>query len=446
MVETDREEIKKKILELVEKYHPLCSKKPTYNQVPVSGKVYDENELKNLVECSLEGWWTEGRWNKEFEGRLKKFLEIDHVITVNSGSSANLLALEALTSTRLEERRIKEGDEIITVACGFPTTINPIIQINAMPVFVDVELDTYNAQVEEIEKAITSKTKAVFLAHTMGNPWNIKKIKELCEKNNLWLIEDNCDALGSKYEGRYTGTFGDLATLSFYPAHHITTAEGGAVLTNNPFLAKIVRSFRDWGRDCWCSTGEDNTCKKRFDWQLGNLPYGYDHKYIHSEIGYNLKMTDLQAAIGVAQMDKLPGFIEKRKENFEYLREKFKKLNDYFILPQATENSEPAWFGFLLTIKNNRLDRTKLLKYLAEQNIGVRLLFGGNITKQPYFINGEIKFRQVSDLKNTDRIMNDTFWIGVYPGINKERMDYMVEKFDEFVRKEETEGKGGGTS
>lgn len=427
--------IKKQILDLIDEYYKKNKSEIPANKVPISGKVYDAKELKNLAEASLECWWTEGKWNKKFEDELKKFVGTEFALTVNSGSSANLIALQTLTSPKLGNKRIRKGDEIITVAAGFPTTVNPIIQIGAVPVFVDVNLETYNAKIKDINKAVGPKTKAIFLAHTMGNPFNLKEVKDLCKKNNLWLIEDNCDALGSRYKGQYTGTFGDLATLSFYPAHHITTGEGGAVLTNNPLLYKIAKSVRDWGRDCWCGTGEDNKCGKRFGWQLGNLPFGYDHKYIYSEIGYNLKITDMQAAIGVAQMNKLSNFIKKRKYNFDYLHSKLKEFDDFFVLPEATEKSEPSWFGFLLTIKESKIDRTEFMRYLNENNIATRLLFGGNITKQPYFVNNNIEYRQIGNLENTDKAMNDTFWIGVYPGLGKEHLDYVYEKFKEFLNK-----------
>ena len=427
--------IKKQILDLIDEYYKKNKSEIPANKVPISGKVYDAKELKNLAEASLECWWTEGKWNKKFEDELKKFVGTEFALTVNSGSSANLIALQTLTSPKLGNKRIRKGDEIITVAAGFPTTVNPIIQIGAVPVFVDVNLETYNAKIKDINKAVGPKTKAIFLAHTMGNPFNLKEVKDLCKKNNLWLIEDNCDALGSRYKGQYTGTFGDLATLSFYPAHHITTGEGGAVLTNNPLLYKIAKSVRDWGRDCWCGTVEDNKCGKRFGWQLGNLPFGYDHKYIYSEIGYNLKITDMQAAIGVAQMNKLSNFIKKRKYNFDYLHSKLKEFDDFFVLPEATEKSEPSWFGFLLTIKESKIDRTEFMRYLNENNIATRLLFGGNITKQPYFVNNNIEYRQIGNLENTDKAMNDTFWIGVYPGLGKEHLDYVYEKFKEFLNK-----------
>lgn len=424
-----------KIIELVKKFYQESKKEIPFDKAPVSGKVFDEQELINLVQASLEGWWTESKWNALFEKKLKEFLGIEYCLTCNSGSSANLLAVKSLTSVKLGERRIKPGDEVITVAAGFPTTINPIIQIGAIPVFVDVDLSTYNAKINEIEKAVTKKTKVIFLAHTLGNPFDLSAVKELCAKHNLWFLEDCCDALGSKYNGKYTGTFGDIATLSFYPAHHITTAEGGAVLTNNSQLYKIVRSIRDWGRDCWCGTGRDNTCGKRFEMQLGRLPLGYDHKFTFSEVGYNLKLTDLQAAIGVAQMDKLEEFIEKRKQNFDFLLNKFQEFEKYFILPTPTRNSEPSWFGFLLTIKDKNINRTELLQYLNSRGVATRLLFGGNITKQPYFIDYGIKHRKIGNLENTDEIMNNTFWIGIYHGLDKKHLNYIAHVFKEFFHK-----------
>ncbi len=402
--------------------------------VPVSGKVYDREELINLVEASLEGWWTEGHWTAEFEKKIADFIGIKYVHSCNSGSSANLLAFSALCSPSLGERQIKKGDEVITLAAGFPTTINAIFQNGCVPVFVDIDLETYDVNVTKLEKAYSEKTRAVMIAHTLGNPFNIKAVKEFCDKHNLWLIEDNCDALGSKYDGKYTGTFGDIATLSFYPAHHITTAEGGAVLTNDLKLSKIIRSLRDWGRHCWCPTGKDNTCKNRYNWKLGDLPEGYDHKYVYGELGYNLKLSDLHAAIGVAQMDKLPVFINKRRENFDYLHKKLENLSEFFILPQATKESEPSWFGFLLTIKDSKIDREELLKYLQDKKIGTRLLFGGNMTRQPYFAdNKELNYRTVGDLKNTNIITSNTFWIGIYPSLNKMKLDFVVEKINEFI-------------
>lgn len=405
--------------------------------IPVSGKVFDEKELINMVEAVMDGWWTEGKYAAEFEKNLASFLGLNFCAAVNSGSSANLLALSALKSFRLpKEKRLKKGDEVITVAAGFPTTINPIIQNGFVPVFVDVVPGNYNASLESIKKAITSKTKAIFMAHTLGNPFEAAELRNICDEHNFWLIEDNCDALGSKYNGQFTGTFGHISTCSFYPAHQITTAEGGAVLTNDPMLNKIVRSLRDWGRDCWCGTGCDNTCKNRFGWKLGDLPQGYDHKYIYSEIGYNFKMTDIQAALGLAQLNKLPKFIKKRKDNFSYLYEAFKVFDKYFILPKWNSKAEPSWFGFLLTIKPNiRFSRTELLQYLNDKKIGTRLLFAGNVTKQPYFKNYDINYRIVGGLQYTDEVMNRTFWIGVYPGLNKIMLNYVIKSFKEFLEK-----------
>lgn len=410
---------------------------PGESAIPVSGKVFDEKEMIKMVEAVLEGWWTEGKYAAEFERGLADFLGLSFCAAVNSGSSANLLALSALSSFRLpKEKRLKKGDEVITVAAGFPTTINAIIQNGLILVFVDVTLGNYNASLEDIQKAITPKTKAIFIAHTLGNPFEAAELRKICDEHNFWLIEDNCDALGSRYKGRLTGTFGHLSTCSFYPAHHITTAEGGAVLTDDPVLSKIVRSLRDWGRDCVCPTGVDNFCQNRFGWQLGDLPQGYDHKYIYSEIGYNLKITDIQAALGLAQLAKLPGFIQTRKDNFSYLYEAFKKLTKYFILPEWSNQADPSWFGFLLTIKSGAgFSRENLLRYLNDKKIGTRLLFAGNITKQPYFKNYDINYRIAGDLKNTDEIMNQTFWIGVYPGLSKEMLDYIIKSFAEFLRR-----------
>ena len=353
------------------------------------------------------------------------------MLTTNSGSSANLLAFTALTSPKLGERRIQAGDEVITVAAGFPTTVNPILQNNCIPVFVDVDLPTYNINTKQLEEAYSGKTKAVMIAHTLGNPFNLQAVREFTDKHNLWLIEDCCDALGSEYYGKKVGTFGDIGTLSFYPAHHITMGEGGAVFTNNSQLKVLIESFRDWGRDCYCQTGYDNTCNKRFLRQMGKLPKGYDHKYIYSHIGYNLKITDIQAACGLAQLDQLESFILDRKNNFDYLNNKLKPLEDFFILPEATAGSEPSWFGYVITMRNSfESDRTSLLKYLSDNNIGTRLLFAGNITKQPYFQGQE--YRQVGELSNTNTIMNKTFWIGIYPGLTYEQLDYVSEVLEQY--------------
>lgn len=410
---------------------------PGESAVPVSGKVFDEKELILMMEAVLEGWWTEGKYSEQLENKIAAYLGIKHCALVNSGSSANLIAISALTSKKLpKDRRLKPGDEVITTAAAFPTTVNPIIQNGLIPVFIDVELNTANPTLQSIKNAYSEKTKAVFIAHTLGNPFAAEEIANFCKEKNIWLIEDNCDAFGSEYNHKKTGTFGDISTLSFYPAHHITTAEGGAVLTSDPLLNKIVRSLRDWGRDCWCPTGKDDTCHNRFNWKLGDLPEGYDHKYIYSELGYNLKMTDIQAALGLAQMDKIDSFIAKRKENFNYLLEEFKKFDNYFLLPQFLPEANPSWFGFLITIKNNSgINRIELLKFLNAKKIGTRLLFAGNIVKQPYFKNGHYNYRVAEDLKNTDYIMDNTFWIGVCPLINKEMIDYIAKIFEEYLKK-----------
>ncbi len=429
----DREILRKKILQLVEQYGELNIDNNPFkggvSTVPPSGKIIGGNELRMMTDAVLDGWLTTGRFNEKFEKKLSNYLGVKHAITTNSGSSANLLAFTALTSPRLGDRSIKPGDEVITVAAGFPTTVNPIIQNNCIPVFVDVDISTYNINTAQLEEAYSEKTKAVMIAHTLGNPYNLKAVKAFTEKHNLWLIEDCCDALGSEYDGKKVGTFGDIGTLSFYPAHHITMGEGGAVFTSNDQLKKLIESFRDWGRDCYCGPGKDNTCGKRFSWKLGELPQGYDHKYTYSHLGYNLKITDMQAACGLAQLDRVDGFIQSRKDNFNYLINKLQSVTDYLILPQATENSDPSWFGFPITIKPDAgTDRTTLLKYLNQNNIGTRLLFAGNITKQPYF--NDIEYRVVGELENTNIIMNNTFWIGVFPGITEEMMDFVVEKIE----------------
>jgi CDP-6-deoxy-D-xylo-4-hexulose-3-dehydrase len=430
-------EIKNRILDLVNNYSSINFKEkefvPGISDVPVSGKVIGALELQNMVEASLDGWLTTGRFNQQFEEKLSQFLGIKCLLTVNSGSSANLIAFSTLTSPKLKERAIQKGDEVITVAAGFPTTVNPIVQFGAIPVFVDVKIPTYNIDENLVEAAITKKTKAIMLAHTLGNPFNVKKIKEICEKHNLWLIEDSCDALGSKFDNQNVGTFGDLATLSFYPAHHITMGEGGAVFTNSKKLERIAESFRDWGRDCYCEPGKDNTCNKRFNWQLGDLPYGYDHKYTYSHSGYNMKITDMQAACGLAQLDRLEGFIKKRKENFNFLYKNLKDLEEFLILPEQEKNSEPSWFGFPLTLKKqDRYNRNDLVKYLNENKIGTRLLFSGNLTKQPYMKN--VTFKVHGELKNTDFVMENTFWIGLYPGLSKEHLEYSVLKIKNFFK------------
>ena len=427
-----------KILELVKEYAKEEYSKKDFiagkSTVPVSGRIFDEDDVATLVDSALDFHLTTYRYNDEFEKGLEDFFGIKYALTCNSGSSANLIAITSLTSHLLKERALKSGDEIITVAAGFPTTVNPILQNNLTPVFIDVELETYNVNTDEIEKAVSNKTKAIILAHTLGNPFNIKKVKEICEKYNLWLIEDCCDAFGSTYDNKKAGTFGDIATLSFYPAHHITMGEGGAVLTNNPVLKKAMESIRDWGRDCWCAPGCDDTCKQRFSQKLGDLPEGYDHKYTYSHLGYNLKITDMQAACGAAQLRKVNKFIEIRKSNFNKLKEKLQKFDKYLILPKAQENSDPSWFGFLISVKKDApFTRNDIVKYLNDKKIGTRLLFAGNVIKQPYMINRNYKI--IGDLKNSNFIMNNTFWIGVYPGINDEMIEYIEKTFNNFCSK-----------
>lgn len=428
--------IREQIAALVDEYAAIALARqpflPGASIVPPSGKVLDGAELKLMVEASLDGWLTTGRFNDMFEQRLAKFLGVKHLITVNSGSSANLVAFSTLTSPKLGERAIKPGDEVIGVAAGFPTTVNPILQFGAVPVFVDVELGTYNIDASKIEAAISPKTKAIMLAHTLGNPYNLEVIAALCKKYNLWLVEDCCDALGSTYNGQLVGTFGDIGTLSFYPAHHITMGEGGAVFTNNGELKQIAESFRDWGRDCYCAPGKDNTCGKRFCWKLGSLPEGYDHKYTYSHLGYNLKITDMQAACGLAQLDKAPMFIQKRKDNFAFLKKRLANCEDFLILPQATPNSDPSWFGFPITLKENApVSRVDLLTYLDQERVGTRLLFAGNLTRQPYMIDRT--YRVSGDLTNTDTVMNNTFWIGVQPALAEEMLEYSASKIETYL-------------
>jgi len=434
----DIKKIRKQIMELVSKYYKLAHNQNEFilNQstIPVSGKVFSEMDLQMLVSSSLDFWLTSGRFNNKFEKQLAEFLNVNFVLTTNSGSSANLLALTTLTSEQLGERALKSGDEVITVAAGFPTTVNPILQNNLKPVFVDVNISTYEIDSSLIENAISEKTKAIMIAHTLGNAFDLDEVTRIAKKYNLWLIEDCCDALGTTYDGKSVGTFGDIATISFYPAHHITTGEGGAVFTNNVQLKKIIESFRDWGRDCFCATGMSDTCGKRFCWELGELPKGYDHKYTYSHIGYNLKITDMQAAVGLAQLQNLPSFIEKRKKNFEFLKTHLSKYEKFFILPEATPKSDPAWFGFPITVRKDApFSKIELLQFLTERKVDTRPLFAGNITRQPYFKN--IDYRISGSLKNTDEIMNQSFWIGVYPGLNKDMQEYVVNQFEEFTKK-----------
>ena len=439
---TDPVKLKKEILDKTKLYYSLVHNQkedfvPGKSRVNYGGRFFDENELVNLVDSSLEFWLTSGRFCKQFELEFSKKLGVKHCLLVNSGSSANLLAFMTLTSHKLGEKAIKRGDEVITVAAGFPTTVSPIIQYGAIPVFVDVELGTYNIDCSQLEKAVSPKTKAVMIAHTLGNPFDVKKVKDFCDKYNLWLIEDNCDALGSEYAGQKTGTFGDIATSSFYPPHHITMGEGGAVYTNSGKLKMIAESFRDWGRDCFCPSGKDDSCGKRFGWSLGSLPKGYDHKYIYSHFGYNLKVTDMQAAIGVAQLKKLDEVTLARRKNFKILLEGLKDLEEFLILPKALENSNPSWFGFPITVrKEGKVNRAEIVQKLEYNNIQTRMLFAGNLTRHPCFDNirgDESVYRIVGDLKNTDKIMNDTFWIGVYPGIKSETITFTVQIIKQLI-------------
>ncbi len=431
------EHLRQEILERVIAYHAeaFLPKEfiPGVTPVPVSGRVFDGEDMVHLVDASLDFWLTTGRYAEQFEREFAQYFGLRHALLCNSGSSANLLALSALTSPELGDRQLQPGDEVITVAAGFPTTLNPTVQNGLVPVFLDIELDTHNIDVTALEEAIGPRTRAIMLAHTLGNPFNLSAVKAIAEKHQLWLIEDNCDALGATYNGQLTGTFGDLATVSFYPAHHITMGEGGCVLTNQPKLKVLVESFRDWGRSCWCAPGVDNTCGKRFGWQLGDLPTGYDHKYTYSHIGYNLKLTDMQAAIGVSQLKKLSGFIAARRQNWQRLHDGLKPLADVLMLPQATPNSEPSWFGFLLTVRPDApFQRNDLVRYLERHKIGTRLLFGGNLIRQPAYRN--LPHRVVGDLKNTDVVMNQSFWIGVYPGLTEPMIAYMVDTITTFVQ------------
>lgn len=431
----NQDDLRQQILKLVDQYaqQEYVEKifVPGETPIPPSGKLLGSNELKNMVEASLDGWLTTGRFNDAFENRLAKFIGVEHLITANSGSSANLIAFNTLTSPKLGERRIKKGDEVIGVAAGFPTTVNPIIQYGAIPVFVDVEAETHNINTDLIEAAIGPKTKAVMLAHTLGNPFNCARVREICDRYDLWLIEDCCDALGATFEGKMVGTWGDIGTLSFYPAHHITMGEGGAVFTNNAELKVIAESFRDWGRDCYCPPGKDNTCGKRFDQRLGTLPEGYDHKYVYSHIGYNLKITDMQAACGLAQLDRLDSFIQKRRDNFNYLATRTERLLDFIQIASPTPGSQPSWFGFPITIKEGTgFARVDVTRYLDQFSIGSRLLFAGNLINQPYFSG--VEHRVVGDLINTDVTMKNTFWVGVQPALDENHLSFIVEKLEEF--------------
>lgn len=430
--------MRKDISKKVEEFHDIFHKKdnlfdPLTSSIAYGGRIYDEKEMVNLVDSSLDFWLTAGRFSKQFEKEYADFLGVRYALLTNSGSSANLLAFSALTSPKLGDRRIKPGDEVITVAAGFPTTVTPMVQNGAIPVFVDVDLGTYNILPERIESAITDKTKAIMIAHTMGNPFRLDVVMDIARKYNLWVVEDNCDALGSRFDGKLTGTFGHIATSSFYPPHHMTMGEGGAVYTSDPQLKMIIESFRDWGRDCWCPSGCDNTCKKRFGWQLGSLPEGYDHKYTYSHIGYNLRVTDMQAAIGLEQLKKVPSFVDARKRNFQHLHNGLRDMEDFFILPKATVNSDPSWFGFILTVKDNvHFTKNEIVNFLEENRIQTRMLFAGNLTRQPAFEG--VNYRVHGDLTNTDKILNDTFLVGVYPGLTEEMIEYMINSIKKFCK------------
>ena len=431
------EELRQQILQLVREYHTEAFPDRPFlgglSPVPVSGKVFDSHELELLVDSSLDFWLTTGRYAEEFERRFAEVMGTRHALLCNSGSSANLLAVTALTSPRLKKLRLKEGDEVITAAAGFPTTLNPILQNRLTPVLVDADLGTYDANMDALAEAIGPKTRAIVLAHTLGNPFDLSRVMQLAAEHDLWVIEDSCDAVGARYDGKTVGSFGHIATTSFYPAHHITMGEGGAVVTNRGSLKKILESFRDWGRDCWCAPGKDNTCGRRFGWHLGDLPYGYDHKYTYSHIGYNLKVTDMQAAVGVAQLDKLPGFVADRNRNWQYLRDGLADLEDFLILPVATANSEPSWFGFALTVRPGApFGRFDLVQHLEQRRIATRQLFGGNLLRQPAYLG--LPHRVVGALTNADVIADGTFWLGVYPALTSEMLDYVIESVHEFVR------------
>lgn len=435
---TQEQQLRWQVLAAVQKYYqaqfPQQKFIPGETYLPVSGKVFDHREMSLLVESALDFWLTTGRFAQEFEQRFAQWMGVKHCLLVNSGSSANLLALSALTSPELGDRRLQPGDEVITVAAGFPTTVNPIFHNQLVPVFVDVHLPTYNLDTEQLAAALSPRTKAIMLAHTLGNPFNLEAVMAFAQQHHLWVIEDNCDAVGSLYQGQKTGTFGDLATVSFYPAHHLTMGEGGAVLTSNSRLKRIVESLRDWGRSCWCAPGKDNTCGKRFGWRMGDLPAGYDHKYTYSHVGYNLKMTDMQAAVGCAQLDKLPDFVAQRRHNFRFLQQQLSDLQNYLTLPIATANSEPSWFGFPILVNENApFSRNQLVQYLETKGIGSRLLFGGNLVRQPAY--RDLNYRVVNRLSNSDRVMEQVFWVGVFPGLTEEMLFYLAATIREFSRK-----------
>jgi len=429
-------EMREAIMDMAEvyadKFHAPRDFEPGYSPVPVSGKVIGGTEMRSLVDSALDFWLTSGRFNTKFEQRMRAVLGRKVVLTCNSGSSANLLAMTALTSPELGDRALKPGDEVITCATGFPTTVNPSFNNNLVPVFLDVDIPTYNIKTEALEEALSPRTRAIMVAHTLGNPFDLKTVMEFAKKHDLYVVEDTCDALGAEYDGKKVGTFGDIGTLSFYPAHHITMGEGGAVYCDSPKLKRALECLRDWGRDCWCDSGKDNTCQKRFEWQLGELPYGFDHKYTYSHLGYNLKITDMQAAVGLAQIPKIDDFVEARRQNYAFLRKQLEALEAYFILPEATPNSNPSWFGFPLTVRKGAgFTRDDLVKHLNDKKIGTRLLFGGNLLRQPYMLGRT--YRTAGEIVNADVVMNDTFWIGVYPGLNEESLGYMVEVIQSFI-------------
>ncbi|MFC1952550.1 lipopolysaccharide biosynthesis protein RfbH [Chloroflexota bacterium] len=431
--------LRTQIDQLVREYYALAfpakSFVPGESPVPYAGRIFNDDDIVNLVESSLDFWLTSGRFAQQFEQEFARFCGVRHAILVNSGSSANLLALSCLTSPKLGKKRLSPGDEVITVAAAFPTTVNPIVQNRLVPVFVDITIPTYNVDINRLESSLSERSRAIILAHTLGNPFDLDTVTDFARQHDLWLIEDCCDALGTTYNGEKVGTFGDLATASFYPPHHITMGEGGCVLTKDPLLKTLVESFRDWGRDCWCGPGQDDTCGKRFEWQLGELPYGYDHKYTYSHIGYNLKVTDMQAAVGVTQLKKLPAFIEARRRNFRVLYEGLSDLQEYLILPEATTGSEPSWFGFPLAVRSEApFTRNQIVQYMEEHKIATRLLFSGNIVRQPAYCDNTVQYRTVGDLKNTDYIMNQVFWIGVYPGLTQEMLDFVIQTFKDFIK------------